>query len=68
MHTDLMYMKYYMKSYHVFQYVAQIVGSFFAALIFHISTPKLPKKNALSVWERAQDQAFFKEDKPEVRL
>ena len=66
MHTDLMYMKYYMKSYHVFQYVAQIVGSFFAALIFHISTPKLPEKNALSVWERAQDQAFFKEDKPEV--
>ena len=44
MHTDLMYMKYYMKSYHVFQYVAQIVGSFFAALIFHISTPKLPEK------------------------
>ncbi len=68
MHTDLMYMKYYMKSYHVFQYVAQIVGSFFAALIFHISTPKLHEKNALSVWERAQDQAFFKEDKPEVRL
>lgn len=68
MHTDLMYMKYYMKSYHVFQYVAQIVGNFFAALIFHISTPKLPEKNALSVWERAQDQAFFKEDKPEVRL
>ena len=40
MHTDLMYMKYYMKSYHVFQYVAQIVGSFFAALTFHISTQK----------------------------
>lgn len=68
MHTDLMYMKYYMKSYHVFQYVAQIVGIFFASLTFHISTPKLPEKNALSVWERAQDQAFFKEDKPEVRL
>ena len=68
MHTDLMYMKYYMKSYHVFQYVAQIVGSFFVLLTFDISTPKLPEKNALSVWERAQDQAFFKEDKPEVRL
>lgn len=41
MHTDLMYMRYYMKSYHVFQYVAKIVGSFFAALTFHISAQKI---------------------------
>ena len=67
MHTDLMYMRYYMKSYHVFQYVAQIVGSFFAALIFHISTPKLPEKKCPFCLGKGTRSDVFKEDKPEVR-
>lgn len=67
MHTDLMYMRYYMKSYHVFQYVAKIVGSFFC----RINIPYIGAKNCLKkcpfCLRKGTRSDVFKEDKPEVR-